>query len=521
MAEKGVVLKKITRNQIALLFYFALISFAVLLFATRSSFLYPMNNWDDSNSYFTMGKSMFRGIMIYRDIFDQKGPYLYLIYGLASLISRTTFTGVFLFEILFGILDLAGFYRILRLQLRKRTALILLPFLFAVTFSSFSFYWGGCAEEFCLPALVWTLYLLLSCLQNTRRAPFSCQEILTAGLLCGYVACVKFTLLGFFFAFMLMVLFLSGSLVRFLKSCGVFLLGMGLPVVPWLIYFGIHGALSDWYHVYIYTNVFLYSTFGAASKGESAGQKIYALSKILYWLFFDNFQYFIFIAAGMLFMFLRRGADLLQRLTVPLLFGFTFLGIYIGGAHLPYYAFPLTVFAVFGFIALGLLLEAVIGKVQRARTNIETPTALRGRSAATVLCCFVAAALSSLIVYALSPNSYYLSYTKDDVFLTRFARDILEDSGTEHTLLNYNCLDCGLYTAADINPTCYWFQTQTLAIPDVFDEQHRYIREGKTGFVVCRDDYPDFITDHYEMIDQFHQVMGDTQHDYYLFRKVR
>ncbi|MDD6362424.1 MAG: hypothetical protein PUG18_04085, partial [Lachnospiraceae bacterium] len=134
MAEKGVVLKKITRNQIALLFYFALISFAVLLFATRSSFLYPMNNWDDSNSYFTMGKSMFRGIMIYRDIFDQKGPYLYLIYGLASLISRTTFTGVFLFEILFGILDLAGFYRILRLQLRKRTALILLPFLFAVTF---------------------------------------------------------------------------------------------------------------------------------------------------------------------------------------------------------------------------------------------------------------------------------------------------------------------------------------------------------------------------------------------------
>ena len=81
MAEKGVVLKKITRNQIALLFYFALISFAMLLFATRSSFLYPMNNWDDSNSYFTMGKSMFRGIMIYRDIFDQKGPYLYLIYG--------------------------------------------------------------------------------------------------------------------------------------------------------------------------------------------------------------------------------------------------------------------------------------------------------------------------------------------------------------------------------------------------------------------------------------------------------
>ncbi|MDD6716061.1 MAG: hypothetical protein PUF49_06775 [Firmicutes bacterium] len=514
-------MKKLTRNQIALLFYFALISFAVLLFASRSSFLYPMNNWDDSNSYFTMGKSMFRGILIYRDIFDQKGPYLYLIYGLASLISRTTFTGVFLFEILFGILDLAGYYKILRLQLRKETALILLPFLFAVTFSSFSFYWGGCAEEFCLPALVWTLYLLLPRLQNKTRAPFSCQEVLTAGLLCGYVACIKFTLLGFFFAFMLMVLFRSGRVVRFLKSCGVFLLGMALPAVPWLIYFGIHGALSDWYHVYIYTNVFLYSTFGAASRGESAGQKIYALSKILYWLFFDNFQYFIFIAAGMLFMFFRRGADLLQRLAVPVLFVFTFLGIYIGGAHLPYYAFPLTVFAVFGFLATGVPAEAVYKKLRRSRTDKKTTSALRRGAVATVLCCIAAAALSSLIVYALSPNSYYLSYTKDDVFLTRFAKDIREDTVTEHTLLNYNCLDCGLYTAADIDPTCYWFQTQTLAIPDVFDEQHRYIREGRTGFVVCRDDYPDFITDHYEMMDRFHQVMGDTQHDYYLFRKVK
>ena len=492
-----------------------------LLFASTASPLYATNFWTDTNIYFTIGRGMLKGLMPYRDLFDHKGPLLYALYALAAAVDAHGFAGVWLLEIL-SLSLLLGLAQRLSGRLGAGTLrFAAAPLCAMATCCSAAFTQGGSAEEFCLPALVWTLYLLLSCLQNTRRAPFSCQEILTAGLLCGYVACVKFTLLGFFFAFMLMVLFLSGSLVRFLKSCGVFLLGMGLPVVPWLIYFGIHGALSDWYHVYIYTNVFLYSTFGAASKGESAGQKIYALSKILYWLFFDNFQYFIFIAAGMLFMFLRRGADLPQRLTVPLLFGFTFLGIYIGGAHLPYYAFPLTVFAVFGFIALGLLLEAVIGKVQRARTNIETPSALRGRSAATVLCCFAAAVLSSQIVYALSPNSYYLSYSKDDVFLTRFARDIREDSVTEHTLLNYNCLDCGLYTAADINPTCYWFQTQTLAIPDVFDEQHRYIREGRTGFVVCRDDYPDFITDHYEMIDQFHQVMGDTQHDYYLFRKVR
>ena len=51
---------------------------SVMLFCTRSSFLFPMNNWDDANSYFTMGKSMMHGILIYRDIFDDLKDYTIL-----------------------------------------------------------------------------------------------------------------------------------------------------------------------------------------------------------------------------------------------------------------------------------------------------------------------------------------------------------------------------------------------------------------------------------------------------------
>lgn len=488
-----------------LFLYFAAVSFLLLLICTRSSFLYPYNNWDDANSYFSMGKSMFRGTVIYRDLFDQKGPYLYFLYGLCSLVSYTDFTGVFLMEVILGILDLACMYGILRLYLKKGTALSLLPFVFGVSFSSFSFYWGGCAEEICLPFLLLPMYIVLRHEKNASRAPYAWDEIIAAGLCCGFSACVKFTLLGYYFAFMVLVMFHSKGILRFLKSCAVFLIAMAVPALPWIVYFGIIGALDDWYRVYVYTNVFLYSTFGANDKGESLYDKVYNMAKILYWLFWDNFQYFAFVAAGMAFMLFRKHAALLERLCLIILFGFTFLGIYIGGSHLPYYAFPLTVFAPAGFIAAGTAAEKILKKDMAGTGRLLIPAAC------------TAAAL--VLVFVLTPNRYYLSYGKEDVFLSRFAGDIKKDGLEEPTLLNYNCLDCGLYTAAGIVPTCYWFQTQTLPIEDVYIAQHGYMKEGATDYVVVRDGYPEFLTERYEEIDTFYQVMGEAEHEYHLFRR--
>ena len=77
-----------------------LASFLSLLFFSRSSFLYPTNTWVDSNASLTVGSALMHGKVLYADIFDQRGPFLYLLYGLASLVSSTTFTGVFLLECL-------------------------------------------------------------------------------------------------------------------------------------------------------------------------------------------------------------------------------------------------------------------------------------------------------------------------------------------------------------------------------------------------------------------------------------
>jgi hypothetical protein len=88
---------KIAHSRITATIYIVMLSFLLMMICTRSSFLYPMNNWDDVNSYFTMGKGMMNGLVIYRDLYEQKGPYLYFLYGLAYLISHRTFAGVFIF----------------------------------------------------------------------------------------------------------------------------------------------------------------------------------------------------------------------------------------------------------------------------------------------------------------------------------------------------------------------------------------------------------------------------------------
>ena len=508
------------------------ISFLLMLLLTRSSFLYPYNNWDDSNSYFSMGKSMFHGILIYRDIFDQKGPYLYFLYGLCSLVSGTTFRGVFLMEILLGAADLLLIGRILKLFCRPQTAAFLSPILLACMCASKSFYWGGCAEEICLPFLLFPLYVLLRTLQHSRRAEFSPRDVFLSGLCCGFVFCVKFTLMGFFLGFALSVILTCRSFREFARLAGWFLLGTLLPFVPWVIYFGITGGLDDWYRVYIYTNVFLYSDFGANSHGASASQKIYDLAKLLYWLILDNLQYFIFVIAGLLWMLLRKGASFAGRIAPALMFALTFLFIYIGGAHLPYYAFPLTAFAVTGMAGAGVLLDRIAARVVLQKSIPADGARKAGSSRRTsenIMLVTAGILLSLVISYAVifrcSWNMDYLGTPKDQIFLTSFTEDINKDREAgivdkDHTtLLNIGCLDSGLYTTTGIYPTCYWFQTQTLPGGEVDREQLSYILEGRTDYIVARDSYPEAIFEHYEQIDEFHQTLQPQDFTYYLFRK--
>lgn len=486
-------------------------AFLLLMLASRSSFLYPCNDWCDANSYFSVGKALFNGKMPYRDVFDQKGMYLYFFYGLAYLLSHTTFWGVFLLEVIAGFFDLLGIAKILELYVEEKAALFLAPLVLAVTVTSDSFYWGGSAEELCLPFLIWGLYFVLHYFEKDYlRKKMSFRILLLNGFFAGMVANIKFTSLGFFFAWMMCVAF---SFVRerdwwgAVKASLVFLLGMFLPFLPWLVYFGWNHGLYEWYYGYVYVNVFLYSNLNG--EGPSLWERCYTLSKLLYWVIRENMIYFGFVIIGVLWLFFGRGKKLLERFAIAALCFFLFLGIYVGGSSLPYYALPLSVFTVLGFAGLFSIGERLYCKSGKNRKQSRVKEA-------AVMVITLAAGL--VLVFCTSVNIPHMKEKKEDIFLFQFKKIVEETENP--TLLNISCLDAGLYTVCDIVPTCRWFQTQTIQIIDeVLKEQEQYIREGRTSYVLARNEYPKVIWEQYELVAQAPWYQDGVEFTYYLFKR--
>ena len=130
----------------------------VLVLCSKTSPLFVLNDWMDANIFFTMGKSMLSGKVLYRDVFDHKGPVLYLLYGLGWLLDHTGFTGVF-------VLELCAFALFLDFGLRTAALLrgtplhpawCLLPA--AAVAACRAFAHGGSAEELLLPFMAAALY---------------------------------------------------------------------------------------------------------------------------------------------------------------------------------------------------------------------------------------------------------------------------------------------------------------------------------------------------------------------------
>ena len=56
----------------------ALAAFLTITVCSKSSFLYPLNDWVDVNCFFTVGRGMLHGLVPYRDLYEQKGDLLSL-----------------------------------------------------------------------------------------------------------------------------------------------------------------------------------------------------------------------------------------------------------------------------------------------------------------------------------------------------------------------------------------------------------------------------------------------------------
>ena len=237
-------------------------AFIIMTAVSASSPIYPLNVWDDVNVYFTVGRGVFEGQVPYMDLYEQKGPIFLLMYAVASLISKTSFTGVWLFECIAASVFAIFSWKTVKLFVPKAPAVCigLVPVLMGITYTIGMFNFGGNTEEFCFPLLSVVLYVALKMIKEEKVLP-GVKDSLVCGLIAGMLFWTKYTLLGFILGFILILIVRAvrnKAYKLLLKDILYFIAGFAVVSLPVFIYFGANHALGYLWEVYFYNNIFNY-----------------------------------------------------------------------------------------------------------------------------------------------------------------------------------------------------------------------------------------------------------------------
>lgn len=435
---------------------------ALVLLCSQSAPIYPINTWDDANCLLTVGRVMREGGVLYRDIYEQKGPTLYLIHAAAAAISSASFFGVYVMEVLSLAAALYLAQRIMRRRMPFAAALSLTALFGACVLVSTSFSRGDSAEEFCLPLLMGALHIALGEYED-RKGPMRPKMLFCCGLLAGGVATIKYTVLGLFIGLCLcegILALREGGLARAFKSAGAFLAGMLLPVAAWGIYFAANGALGDAVQAYLYNNIFLYQ--GERTLLNALWEMAAAARDNLIWVLPAALSMIAYCADG------EIGAQ--ARLCAGLMAACALVAVFFLGRVWPYCPLVLCVFAVPGAYR-GVRLA------QSRLAGLSLPRMLGRGGHIAVGACVLAALCMGLW---LSPNAYLRGVKRSDTAQGRLAA-VMEPGAT---LLQYNHLDDGLYLFSGTLPQEKYFVRLNVALQEMEDALEEAVREGRPDYVL-------------------------------------
>ena len=466
---------KLSKNNIIVFLLLLLYSFGLLYICTASSPRYATNPWNDANAFLTVGKAMANGLTVYKDIFEQKGPLLYLIHALACFISDTSFTGVYVMQSLSLCVTSFAAYKIASLYVRTGWSVASAVLTCFVMVNSACYYYGDSAEEFCLPFLMISIYYFCRYFKNTEQDLPKCSVFFLVGFFAGCVAMIKFTVIGFWFAWAayisLYTLFAKKDFKKAVINALVFLGGMVVAIAPWIVYFAVKGGLRDFIYTYFILNATAYPMTEKLSFFARLWKPIYIIGTNLV----TSPAVLVFSVLGMtafLFTNIFTEKKLFSRLSVPFVCCLGIYIIYFGIRSYSYYLLPLSAFTVFSFISVFFVAGKLIkGKAEK----------------------IVSAVVCAVLIVASVICGNYLNVCSTDLprkgesTIQSEAVRYIKSHNSDGIILNYGCLDTGIYLAADQLPVFRHFEKQNLLYEkysENVDEQNRYINEHLADFVV-------------------------------------
>lgn len=442
-----------------------LISFILITLFSKSSFLYIVNDWDDANVFFTIGKSMLDGYVPYRDLFDHKGPLVFIIHAIAAFVSYKSFFGIYLLEIVSCFAFLIMCNRIVKLYVSPKHGLLLATIICGIVYSSFAFQKGDSVEEFALPLLSFGYYFFL---KYIRPIAVTKRDSIVLGLCIGIIFWMKFNILGLFVGLVPVSLAFWLTDRRYSDLFRMIIYALTgfciVSVIPFL-YFLANGALKDLYDGYFYTNLFLY---GKTSGDTSIIQNLILNTKVL---LYRNRLFSLFLALSVLGL---RNMELRGRILSIVGAVSLFFFIFFSTGY-PYYPLVLATFLPLGAMEIDKFLSFFRGGIWRG------------------------AFVGLLLAFCVLTDSNVQSLVcNQGAYLVEMKAAVEESSnGQKLTMLCYHSKDSGLMTITGLLPaTRYFFLPNTNNTTEIDMEQWENICKGSPDFILSNEELPDDIQYH-------------------------
>lgn len=262
--------------------------------------LFEPNHYGDEGIYQTLGQAIRGGAVLYRDIWDNKPPLLYLFY---ALFDGDQF-GIRLFSLIFALSSVVIFYLLARNLFSKYPRIALfVTLLFALAFS-LPFLEGNIAnaENLMILPIVSAFYLVVK-----HFPKISASLLLISGLLLGLAFLLKIVAV---FDLTAIFLFLTVGLwpqIKKIAGASFFLsLGFVLPILITILFLLFQGTFRE---------------FLSATLAQNVGYVAWGNKLIITqgWLILKLFLLFLFC----LFLFLKRGKLSKTQLLIFLWFAFS------------------------------------------------------------------------------------------------------------------------------------------------------------------------------------------------------
>jgi hypothetical protein len=237
------------KNDIKIFLILFFIAFIISLESPLSPFAKNIP-WTDSSVFIYIAKCIMNGDVVYRDTFDHKGPFLYVINFLGlSLTEGKSFYGIWLFQLI-SLLTTALFLFKTASLFYNRIISILVVFLLLVLQSSLDV-GGNIAESWALPFISISLFYFTRYFRSGRK--FSIIELVIISISFTLTFLLRPNLVLFWGIFGLSVItdmIISKRFIEFIKYSLVVIISVLVTILPFFLYFYMNSSLNEaWYGV--------------------------------------------------------------------------------------------------------------------------------------------------------------------------------------------------------------------------------------------------------------------------------